>query len=138
MPRLPGGLTSATRSLTLRVLPGRLAVARLDPKAAVPDWAALGRFTSITRTADELSCVCEEAGVPPDARAERGYRALKVEGILEFALVGIVASLATALARARVSIFVVSTHDTDYLLVKEEKLVQAVRVLRSEGHRVIV
>lgn len=138
MPRLPGGLTSATRRLTLRVLPGRLAVARLEPKAPVPDWAVLGGFTTITRTADELSCVCEEAGVPQDARAERGYRAVKVEAILEFALVGIVASLATPLARARVSIFVVSTHDTDYLLVREEKLVQAVRVLRSEGHRVIV
>lgn len=138
MSRLPGGLTGATRSLTLKVLPGRLAVARLDPKAPVPDWASRGALTSITRTADELSCVCEEAGVPSDARAERGFRALKVEAILEFALIGIVASLATPLTRARVSIFVVSTHDTDYLLIKEEKLVRAVRALRSEGHRVMV
>jgi hypothetical protein len=130
-------LSSPARSYTLEVLAGRFAVARLDPHAVVPDWAVRGALSSITRTPDELSCVCEDAAVPGDIRAERGFRALRIQTTLDFGLVGIVASLTEPLARARVPVFVVSTHDTDYFLVKEEKLAQAARVLRAEGHTLV-
>ena len=95
-----------------------------------------GAISSITRTADELSVVCAEAAVPDGMQAERGWRALCVDGPLDFALTGILAGLATALAEAGVSIFAVSTFDTDWLLVKEDQRAEAVRALTEAGHTV--
>ena len=80
--------------------------------------------------------VCEEASVPENIPAERGWRALKVQGPLAFSMVGVLAELSSLLAGAGVSIFVLSTFDTDYLLVKEEKLEAAVRALIEAGHQV--
>ena len=119
-------------TLTLTVMPGRLAVCRLDPQAAVLDWALRGDFCSIARTTDELSIVCNEAGVPEGVLCERPWAALKVEGPLDFSLTGVLASLAQPLAEANISIFVVSTYDTDYLLVKWGDLERAVAVLMQE------
>jgi hypothetical protein len=126
-------VTSPT--LTLKVLPGQLAVCRLGPDAPVPLWAA-GPVTSITRTEEELSVVCAEEAVPPDVRAERGFHCLSVVGPLDFSGVGILASLALPLADAGVSVFVVSTFDTDLLLVRKTLLSTAVAVLRAAGHRI--
>ncbi|MFQ5577553.1 MAG: ACT domain-containing protein [Anaerolineae bacterium] len=122
-------------TLTLSVLPALFAVCRLEPDAPLPAWAA-AIFFSITRTPDELSIVCPQAVVPNHVRAEAGWRLLKVEGPLDFALTGVLASLANPLAAAHISLFAVSTFNTDYLLVKAESLAQAVRVLRQAGHRV--
>ena len=83
----------------------------------------------MTRTADELSIVCPEEQVPGDLTAERDWRAFKVEGPLDFALVGILAELSGALAAAEVSLFAISTYDTDYLLVRAGKLAEAKRAL---------
>jgi uncharacterized protein len=123
-------------ALTLTVLPERLAVCRLDPDAGLPAWAQRGSLWSITRTADELSIVCAAAAVPPDVRAERDWRALKVAGPLPFSLTGVLASLATPLAEAGISIFALSSYDTDYLLVREARLDAAITTLRGVGHRV--
>lgn len=109
-------------------LKDRMAVCRLAPDAPVPDWAR-GEFVSVTRTADELSVVCAEAGVPRDVTAERGWRGLKVQGPLDFGLVGVLASLLAPLAEADIPVFVVSTYDTDYILVREADLGRAVEVL---------
>jgi uncharacterized protein len=123
-------------SLTLTLLPGRLAVCRLEEDAPLPVWA-VGSVTSITRTPDELSVVCSEETVPDGIRAERGFRCLAVAGPLDFALTGVLASLAPPLAAAGVSIFVVSTFDTDLLLVRDALLARAVTALGDSGHRVI-
>ena len=123
--------------MTLDVLPAGYAVCRLDPDAAVPAWAHTGAFSSITRTQAELSIVCAENDVPPDVTAERGFRALTVRGPLDFGLVGVVASLSAAIAAAGVSLFVVSTYDTDYLLVRGAALERAVDALRGAGHAVV-
>ncbi len=107
--------------LTLRTLPGRFAVCRLEPNAAVPAWAT-GAFVSITRTDEELSIVCAEEQVPPGVEAERGFKLLRVDGPLDFSLVGILARIASALATAGISIFAVSSFTTDHLLVREGQL----------------
>lgn len=117
----------------LLLLPQRLAVCRLAPDAAIPSWAA-GPFFSITRTADELSVVCPEDAVPADVRCESGWRAFQVAGPLDFSLTGILAAIAAPLAAAGVSIFAVSTFDTDYVLVKEANLARAIDALREAGH----
>lgn len=123
-------------TLDLTLLDPILAVCRLEPGAAVPDWALRGAFTSITRTAEELSIVCEADAVPGDVRRETGFRALKVAGPLDFSLSGILAALAVPLADAGVSVFALSTFDTDYLLVREAQLETALRALRAAGHRI--
>lgn len=122
-------------SLTLDVLPERFAVVRLAADAALPKWAqGAGALVSVTRTADELSIVCPEAAVPSDLPAQRGFRGLRVRGPLAFSAVGVLASLAGPLAAAGVSLFALSTYDTDYLLVRAADLERAVAALAGAGH----
>ncbi|MGA9533441.1 MAG: ACT domain-containing protein [Anaerolineales bacterium] len=120
----------------LELLPKTFAVAQLAPETALPDWALSGGFGSITRTADELSIVCEEAAVPAEVHAERGLRCLRVAGPLAFELVGVLESIARPLAAAGVSIFAVSTYDTDYLLVQSADLDSALDALSAAGHSI--
>jgi hypothetical protein len=132
----------AERPLSLVVLPGSYAVCRLslgEPMLGepMPDAALPGDFVSVTRTRDEVSVVCHEQQAPAGANVEAGWRCLKVEGPLDFALTGVLAALAAPLAEAGVSIFAVSTYDTDYLLVKAEALERAVAALETAGHRVV-
>jgi uncharacterized protein len=123
--------------LDLRVLPGALAVARLDPGGPVPAWAsAPAALRAVVHTEAELSVVCADGAVPPEARAERGFRALAVAGPLDFRLTGVLAALAVPLAEAGAPIFAVATYDTDHLLVRGERLGEAVAALRAAGHRV--
>jgi uncharacterized protein len=122
--------------LTLTVFSDRYTICRLPPDSAVPAWAEGGAFVSITRTRDELSIVCLESNVPADVVQAGEWRLLKCEGPLHFTLTGIVASLAEPLAQAHVAIFPIATHDTDYLLVKEPALNDAVEVLTAYGHAV--
>ena len=117
-------------------MPGRWVVCRLAPQAAIPEWATASDFFSITRTTDELSIVCREAGVPEGVPCERGWAGLKVEGPLDFSLTGVLASLAQPLAEAGISIFALSTYDTDYVLMKEDDLERTRRVLALAGHTV--
>jgi hypothetical protein len=120
----------------LSLLPDRLAVCRLEPSAEVPGWPWGGSLASVSRTPDEVSVVCTEEVVPADVLAERGWRGFKVEGPLVFAMTGVLASLAVPLAEAAVSIFALSTYDSDYVLVPETRLSQALGALRGAGHTV--
>jgi hypothetical protein len=117
--------------MNVTVLPERLAVSRLPASARVPSWALElhEEFSSITRTAGELSIVCPEDAVPPDVQVEPGWRALQVPGPIPFATTGVLAGLATPLAAAGISIFALSTYDTDYVLVKEDDLERALAAL---------
>ena len=125
-----------SRALRLEIVEGRYAVVRLGPGDAVPPWAAGGPFVSVTRTDAELSIVCLETAVPRGQPGERGWRGLRVLGPLGFGMTGILASLATPLASSGVSIFVVSTYDTDYVMVQERDLERAKDALARAGHTV--
>jgi hypothetical protein len=124
------------RALKLELLEGRYAVVRLDAGEPPPAWAAAGPFVSITRTEAELSVVCPARAVPAGAQAERGWRCLRVAGPLGFGMTGILASLAGPLASSGVSIFVVSTYDTDYLLLQDRDLDRGTHALSRAGHTV--
>ena len=121
--------------MRLSLLAAPVAVCRLAPDAAIPEWAR-GAFTSITRTADELSIVCDDGAVPGDVQAERGWRALKLEGPIPFEMTGVASALLAPLAEARISVFLISTYDTDYLLLKADALERAMGVLRGAGYEV--
>jgi hypothetical protein len=123
--------------MKLVVLDCEFGVARLDATDPNPAWASQGSISSVTRTTEELSVVCTAAAIPANVRAERGWRCLRVAGRLDFSMTGILASIAGPLAAAKVSIFAMSTYDTDYVLVREESLRTAVECLRLAGHDVV-
>lgn len=116
-----------------RALEGLYAVCRLGPDQAVPSWVA-GPFVNITFTDDELAIICPAERVPSDIRAERDWRVLKVVGPFPFTATGVLASLATPLARAGISLLSIATYDTDYFLVKSDVFEDAVAVLVAAGH----
>lgn len=124
--------------LTLSLLPQKYAVCRLDPNGPIPYWALLGDdFISLTRTKAELSVVCLQENVPADIKAARGWRCARVEGPFDLDLPGVHVSLAIPLAQAGISILAIATYETDHLLISEEDLVHAIRVLEEVGHRFI-
>ena len=124
------------------VVPGTFAVCRMPADTAVPVWAsAPGGFSSVTRTADELSIVCEEARVPapqPESfRGEGGFALLKIHGPFPLDAVGILAALSKPLADAGISTLAIGTFDTDYLLVKRAQAARAVVALTQSGHTLV-
>jgi len=122
------------RAIELELLPDTLGVARLDPHAPVPHWAAgVEGFCSITRTDAGLSIVCGEGVIPPAVNAQRGFACLRVVGPLDFSEIGILATLTTVLARTGISVFTVSTYDTDYLLLPRERVKDAIAALTAAG-----
>ncbi|HJZ63659.1 MAG TPA: ACT domain-containing protein [Candidatus Acidoferrum sp.] len=123
--------------LTITVHPELYAICRLEPEAVVPAWAMGESFFTLSRTRTELSLVCEEKAVPAETHAERKRRLLQVEGTLAFSLTGILAAITVPLAEAAISIFAVSTYDTDYVLVSDSDLENAIAVLERAGHVVI-
>lgn len=120
--------------VSLAVLPGRFAVCRLSANEPLPAWAVSGSWFSVTRTSEELSVVAEEHFIPHDVLAERGWRAIQVQGPLPFHLTGILAALAVPLANAGISLFAESTYDTDYVLLKQDRLREAIETLKAAGH----
>ena len=122
-----------TKKLFLDVLPERFGICRFDPNAQVPKWAWTSAFFSVTRTLEEVSVVCQEESIPQGTLHEKGWRCLKVKGPIDFSETGILSSLAQPLARADISIFALSTYDTDYLFVREKDLPKTVEILTEEG-----
>ncbi|SHK25281.1 hypothetical protein SAMN02745163_03495 [Clostridium cavendishii DSM 21758] len=123
--------------LTMKLLEEKYGVCRLEKEAIIPEWASRDEFFSITKTSDELSIVCLERDIPMDTVCERGWRILKIEGPLDFSLIGIMASISSILAQKGISIFAISTYDTDYILVKNTDVDNAVETLVSERYKVI-
>lgn len=118
------------------MLPDRLSVCRLDADAPWPSPSEPNGFYSVTRTRDEISVVCAEDAAPRGARIEADWRAIEVAGPLDFSMVGVMAGLTAPLADVDVSVFVVSTFDTDFVLVHAAALERAIAALRAAGHRI--
>ena len=126
-----------SRVLELSLLPQRFAITRMAADASVPVWATAGSIFSVTRTSDELSIVAEESHVPAGLASQTGWRVLKVHGPFLLTEVGVLSSLAAPLAEANVSVFVISTFDTDYLFVCDLQLSAATAALQRAGHKVL-
>jgi hypothetical protein len=122
------------RQLKFRRLPGRYSIVRLAPDAPVPDWATKGDFTSITRTADEVSIVCPAAHLPPEVSSPQRWICLKLEGPFPFSQTGVLLSFVEPLSRNAVPIFAISTYDTDYVLIPEEFAGMGISALQQAGH----
>jgi uncharacterized protein len=122
------------RRLTLTPIAGSFAVCRLESGSPIPRWATDGAFVNITRTPCELSIVCEESAVPFGVKHEPGWICFQLRGPFAFAEVGVLAALVGPLAAAGISVFAVSTFDTDYLMVKAESEAAARAALTAAGH----
>jgi uncharacterized protein len=122
------------RSLKFSQMPGTFAVCRLSCAAPVPAWASIGSFTSITRSSDELSIVCDRDNVPTDIKAERPWIGLQLHGPFPFQQAGVLASFIDPLAQKGIPIFAISTYDTDYVFVKGEFAEATIEALKQAGH----
>jgi hypothetical protein len=114
-----------------------MAICRLDPEDEPPPWAGSGVFSSITRTKAELTVVCQEENVPAGITCNKNWRGLRIEGVLDFSETGILSSLTAPLAGEGIPVYALSTYSTDFILIKEENLSQAVFALSQEGHKVL-
>jgi uncharacterized protein len=127
-------MTLSLRRLQLSLLPESFAIVGLPPGADLPAWATQGPFFSVTRTHDELSVIVQESRVPAGVQSQTGWRVIKVHGPFVLSEVGVLAALAGPLAAAKISLLVVTTFDTDYLLVASENLSAAFATLERAGH----
>jgi hypothetical protein len=135
--RLEGQAPTSPPRLPLAVLPETVAVCRLPADGGLPAWTQRATaFLTVSRTPEELSITADQSAVPPDLECERDYRPIRVRGTLPPDLVGILVSIAGPLAEAGISIFAISTYDTDYVLVKARDLDRAVTALKAAGHTV--
>ena len=123
--------------LKLQVLPEKFSIHKLMPDGHVPDQVYESDFFSITKTADELSIVCETAILLDSEKSVSGWSCLKVVGLLDFSLTGIMAGLSTCLAEMGISLFAISTYDTDYILVKTDQFESAITALQTAGHTIV-
>jgi hypothetical protein len=122
--------------LTFQLLSGEYSLCRLAPEQTIPDWIYASPFFSISKTPNELSIVCESQFVPGKVKQNGQWRLLKILEVLDLSLTGITAQFSTALADAGVNICVIATYDTDYVMVKEEKLSTAIKALENAGFTV--
>jgi uncharacterized protein len=122
--------------LHLTVLTTALAVCKFKPTDPIPASVFTLPFWSLTHTSEELSLIVPSEAVHPGWNAEPGWQAFKIDGQLDFSLVGILAAIASPLAQARVSIFTISTYNTDYFLVKAAQMDTAILTLRKAGFEV--
>lgn len=134
----------ASIKLTMKLLTEKYSVCRLDKNNLIPSWATNGEFFSITKTEDELSIVCSQENLPHNMQyeliniqCEKDWRILKVEGPLDFSLVGILSSISGLMAQEQISIFALSTYDTDYILVKDNDIDSAINALIKNNYDVI-
>ena len=120
--------------LKFRQLSGTYAIVRLAPDLPLPDWATKGEFTSITRTADELSIVYPTDSLPPATHSSHRWICLKLEGPFPFSQTGVLLSFIEPLSDSGIPIFAISTYDTDYVLIPEEFAAPALHALQTAGH----
>jgi hypothetical protein len=129
-------MPATDRKLALSVLPKTFVICKLPADAPVPAWATQGNFFSITHTSEELSVVAEADVVPENLREDMNWRAMKAHGPFAFSEVGVLAALVAPLTEAGISVFTISTFDTDYLFTGETQLQAAAAALRKAGHTV--
>lgn len=123
--------------MKLEVLDNKLKVVKLNINETVPEIVFKQEFYSITKTDEELSIVIDEDINVKSDIVEYNWRAIKIVGTLDFALIGILSRISTILAQAEISIFAISTYNTDYILVKANQLENAIEVLKQNNYEII-
>ncbi len=122
------------RQLNLSLLKDKYAVCSLPATAPIPDWALKESLVSITRTEDELTIVCRQDLIPTQYKRDLNWRCFRIDGSFDLNQTGVISSISSPLTGAGISIYVISTYNTDYFLVQEDKLNQTISILSHSGH----
>ena len=125
------------RQLQLSLLDEIYGICVFENDTPIPEWAAAASFCSIIRTQKELTIVCPQNTIDSDCEYDADWRCFRVDGSFDFNQIGVISSLAAPLAQAGISIFVVSSFDTDYILVKGENVEQTIAVFSDNGHFIV-
>ncbi len=124
------------RQLQLSLLKDKYGIRTLPNTAPIPDWALTQSLASITRTEKELTIVCRLEILPSQYQSGLNWRCFKIDGSFDLNQIGVISSISSPLADAGISIYVISTYDTDYFLIQEQNLEQAISVLSNSGHSI--
>ncbi len=122
----------------LKVLNGIYAICSFEKESYIPLWVNQSKFHSITRTDDELSILCIQENIPSDVKCEGNWKIIKIDAILGFSLVGVISEISTLLADNNISIFVISTFNTDYICIKEIDFEKAIKVFKDAGNTILM
>jgi len=121
----------------IKILPDSYTILRFDPESSIPDFALNSPFYSVTKTGDELSVVCREQElVKGNYRSSTCWKILELEGPLDFSIVGLISDLTGVLKKSGVATFVISSYDTDFILIKKNMLERATEGLKAAGYKV--
>jgi len=123
------------KRINLKVMPELYSISRLSSKDLIPSWADGAGFVNIARSHDELSIVCLQSRVPVGIKTDPDWRCIQFVGPFAFDETGVVLSVVQPLSEAGFGVFVVSTFDGDFLLLKAEIFSQGLEVLRAVGHQ---
>lgn len=123
--------------MQLKVLENKLKVVKMNKNNKVPKIVFNQNFYSITKTEDELSIVLDESVNIGSDIVEYNWRAIKIVGTLDFSLIGTLSKISTILTQAKIPIFAISTYNTDYILLKEDKLEDAINVLKQNEYQIL-
>lgn len=123
--------------MQLKILDKKLKVVKLKVNETIPEIIFKQDFYSITKTDEELSIVIDENINISSDIVENNWRAIKIVGVLDFSLIGILSKISTILAQAKISIFAISTYNTDYILLKSDNLENAVEILKENEYEFI-
>ena len=124
------------RQLQLSLLKDKYGICTLPNTAPIPDWALTQSLASITRTEKELTIVCRLEILPSQYQSDLKWRCFKIDGSFDLNQIGVISSISSPLAHAGISIYVISTYDTDYFLIQEQNLEQTISVLSNSGHSI--
>lgn len=122
--------------MNFKVYKSNYVIYKLNANESIPEWIDTSEFCSITNTEDELSIVCRDKGIETDITCEKDFRLLKIDGVLDFSEIGVLSGITTILANAQISVFAVSTYNTDYILVKDKDLHKTINLLKENNHSV--
>jgi len=125
----------ASPKLILSVISENFTIHKLSPDASTPEEILKSNYYSISKTENELSLVCSEVIKVQSLQSSKGWKCIKVKGPLDFNLTGILADISDILAQTNISIFAISTFDTDYILVRKRDLSSATTKLRLAGYK---
>lgn len=120
-------------SFSFKLLAGSYSLSRLPASTPPPTWLFQSDFYTLSKSEQELSVVCETKYVPPEVQTDAGWSLLRIEGTLDLSLTGITAKFSAPLAAAKINLCVIATYDTDYLMIKTDKLTIATKALQAEG-----
>jgi hypothetical protein len=124
-------------AIKLEILEPLFGIVKLEQNSNIPKWVANEYFYSITKTAAEISVVCLQRNIPDNKICEKDWKVIKIAGSLDFSMVGIISKLSTVLADGGISIFVISTYDTDYILIKKRDIENTIELLKEAGYNLL-